>query len=62
MFLQGLSFVVFCQCNMLIINNEEISHCDECVSVFKASKLSSVSRQADNNVHQNAEQLKKFIE
>ena len=61
MFLQGLSFIVFCQHNKLIINDKEISHCDEHVSVFETSKLISVSRQADNVMHQNTEQLEKFV-
>ena len=60
-FLQGLSFVIFHQCDKLIINNEEILHCDECVGVFEASKFSSMSRQVSDDVHQDAEQLKKFM-
>ena len=61
-FLQGLSFIVFCQHDKLIINDEEISHCDGRVGVFEASKLSSASRQVSDDVHQDAEQLKKFVE
>ena len=62
MFLQGLSFVVFCQHDILIINDEEISHCDKQVGVFEASKLNNISRQVSDNVHQDAEQLEKFVE
>ena len=62
MFLQGLSFVVFHQCDKLIIDDKEIPHCDEHVGVFKASKLSSVSRQVSDDVHQDTEQLEKFLE
>ena len=61
-FLQGLSFVVFCQRNKLIIDDEEIPHYDGRVGVFEASKLSSISRQAGSHMHQDTEQLKKFME
>ena len=51
MFLQDLSFVVFYQCDKLVINDKEISHCDKHISVFETSKLSSMSRQANSDMH-----------